>query len=446
MQKLIFLTCFLLSQTLSAQTEKIISGPMIGYIEHREALVWIELAKDVDWATLKYHVKDNQDTEREAMPDITFNGEYRTVKFTLTNLQMNTVYDYDIYIDDEKVNILVPTSFKTKELWEWRKPAPDFSFLIGSCFYINDMTYDRPGNPYGQNPKILETMGDMPSDFMVWLGDNLYLREADYSSPSGIAYRYSYNFKIPEIQKLRATRANYAIWDDHDFGPDDSDGTFELKETTLQAFKNYWGNKTFGEADNAGTYHKFQWSDAEFFMMDDRYHRTPKQLSDSVNGKPNPDKFIYGQKQLTWLKNSLITSHATFKFIVSGGQLFNSLGTDETFLHYPAECNDLLVFIEQYKISGIIWLTGDRHFTELITYKTPTMRAPMYEYTNSAVTSGVYKPKGQELVNPQRIVGSLLTENNFGRISISGAKNKRQVTIETIDIDGKTRFNYVIKQ
>ncbi len=89
-------------------------------------------------------------------------------------------------------------------------------------------------------------MAATDAQLMLWLGDNTYLREADYTSNSGIYYRYNHTRAIPDLQQLLATKHNYAIWDDHDFGPNDGNSSYELKNTTLQAFKDYWGNKSYG--------------------------------------------------------------------------------------------------------------------------------------------------------------------------------------------------------
>lgn len=424
----------------------VVSGPMLGYIEHREALIWLEVSPEVKTIHIKYWQKNSPQTAKTAMTTPLSIGTYKVAKVRLESLEMNTVYEYEVILNGKKQTFTFATGFKTKELWEWRKDAPDFSFLLGSCFYINDPTYDRPGKPYGKDPRIMETMGNMPSDFMLWLGDNLYLREADYSSATGIAYRYSYNFKQPQMQKLRATRANYAIWDDHDYGPNDSDGKFELKETTLAMFKAYWGNKTFGEPDNQGIYHKFRWSDCDFFCMDDRFYRSSNYLPDSTNGKPNPFKQFYGRKQLDWLKNSLISSDASFKFIVTGGQMLNKMADKECFVHYPSEWNELIDFIVENKISGVIFISGDRHFSEMQVMKRNDFY-PLFDFTCSAVTSGVHDiSKTPEMRNPTRIAGSLLLENNFGKINVSGAKGDRKVQFETFDINGTSRWKFVISE
>ena len=448
MRKLLFFVGVFMALPFIGFAQKLlISGPMLGYVEHREALVWLEVSPEVKKVEIRFQKQGRPETTKSTFYKDPLSMTYNPIKVRLENLDMNAIYEYSVWLNDRKMDFPFPTTLKTKKIWEWREPAPDFSFLVGSCFYINDTLYDRPGKPYGQDPRILETMGNMSSDFMLWTGDNLYLREADYSSPSGIDYRYSYNFRFPQMQKLRATRANFATWDDHDYGPNDSDGKYELKEYTLSTFKKYWGNKSFGESDNAGVYNKFRWSDCDFFVMDDRYHRSADDYPDSIAGKVNPMKQFYGRKQLEWLKNSLTASDGAFKFIVSGGQMLNPMAKDkECLMAYSAEWLELMNFITDNKIKGVIFITGDRHFTEMIKYE-PKGFYPLYEYTCSAVTSGIANiSRSTEFTNPMRVQGSLLMENNFGKISISGAKNERVATFETVDIDGKSRWTFSISQ
>ena len=49
------------------------------------------------------------------------------------------------------------------------------------------------------------------------------------------------------MQPLLARTHNYAIWDDHDFGPNDSDRSSAIKAITLEAFKDSWPNPSYGQ-------------------------------------------------------------------------------------------------------------------------------------------------------------------------------------------------------
>ena len=77
--------------------------------------------------------------------------------------------------------------------------SPDFRLATGSCTYINEPELDRPGKPYGGDYQIFDAMVAQKPDLMVWLGDNAYLREADWSTRTGIYHRYSHTRSAPEL-------------------------------------------------------------------------------------------------------------------------------------------------------------------------------------------------------------------------------------------------------
>ena len=370
-------------QSVPANEKPLVSGPMLGYVEHREALIWLETHPQIRQISIKYRPKGSAGAFMEQTADnqCIYNN-YCPLKIVLPNLEMDTQYEYELHLDGVKQKFDFPLAFRTKRLWEHREDPPEFSFVMGSCAYFNDTPSDRPGKPYGQETAIFEALRQQPSDFMLWLGDNTYYREVDWSSPSGIYYRNQRDRSHPDLHELFASRPHYAIWDDHDFGPNDSNYSYELKETTLAAFRQYWGNKSYGEAENAGIYGKFTWGDAEFFLLDNRYHRSHDKLPDEVNGKPNPNKHHFGERQLEWLKNGLLSSNATFKFIVSGGQILNTVNKYESLHHYKYEYDELLSFITDRKINGVLFLSGDRHLTE-INRITPDGFYTLYDITSS---------------------------------------------------------------
>lgn len=443
MKKILLFTTLLFCNEIFAQ---IVAGPLLGYVEHREAAIWIEVDQKVGKVGVEYWPKNNNNSKAVIYYKGELKNKYNPLTIILPDLQMNTAYQYQFEIDGKALFPSRVYEFKTKDLWEWRKPAPDFKFLFGSCVYLNDSLYDRPGKPYGQDPSILEKMADTEADFNIWCGDNLYLREADYSSASGIAYRYSHDRATKEYQRVLAARPNYAIWDDHDYGPDNSNQSYELKNSTYTCFKNYFPQRNYGNNAQDGIYQTFMYSDAQFFMMDDRFYRSANELPDMVDGKPNLDKVFYGKQQLEWLKNALLSSKAVFKFIINGGQILNPNADKECLRSYTAEFNELINFIKTNKVEGIIFLTGDRHFTEM--HKISTAGCyDLIDFTSSPITSGVYAvDKTKESVNPTRVEGSLFIGNNFSRIGVSGPKNERKVTFETLDQKGEKKWEYSISQ
>ncbi len=442
MKYVLFLTSFIaIIKFLPAQdTTLLIAGPMLGYIEHTEALIWLQVTPRVKEIEIRYW----KNTDPSDKKSLKYNGKlgesFNPEKLVLRNLEMNTTYSYAIILNGKVQKFPYPVSFNTKIIWQHRMAAPDFTFIFGSCNYINDYLHDRPGVPYGRDYRIFDSMANTNADFMLWTGDNIYLREADWTSESGIYYRNTYTRKCRNLQRLLTSHPNYAIWDDHDYGPNNANKSFELKNVTLQAFKEFWGNQTYGEQDNPGIYGKFSWSDCDFFLLDDRFYRSDEDLNDSIA------KTFLGDKQMEWLKNALLSSKATFKFIASGSQVLNPINDFECYRHYEREFNELMMFLRDQKITGVLFLSGDRHFSEIIKEEMEGMY-PLHDITSSALTSGTFAKfsETKEFQNPYRAVANAVTEQNYIKVSIAGEKKNRIATIKAITIDNKTAWEYQIK-
>lgn len=426
------------SEQSKKSSGKLIAGPMLGYAEHREIALWVQ-TESVQEITLKYKAINSGSWESiKTKPDA-----FGIVQFFPSLLTPGTTYTYQILLDGKPWKCKDELKFKTKVLWEWRSPAPDFTFLLGSCLYINDSAYDRPGKAYGASSEILRFMKATPADFMLWLGDNTYLREADYSSKAGIAYRYKHTRSDSNLQGLLRTMPNYATWDDHDFGDNDGNSSYGLKKFSREQFKAYWPNKSYGDNEE-GIYHSFTWSDAEFFLCDDRWFRDASEM-DELDGK----KAMLGTKQLEWLKNKLVHSKATFKFIVVGGQVLNKNTDKESYNLFKKEREEILSFLVQQKISGVVFLSGDRHHTEILREDAlkDKLGYSLFDITSSPLSSGVSNVlKTEEAKNPQRVPNTLTVEQNYCSIKISGKKGERVMLVTCHDKNGLVKWGYQISE
>ena len=435
------IACFIF---IKGYAQPLISGPWAGNVELRTAVVCMEVAPNVKKVAVRYFPVE--DTAKQKI--VVFRGalgkSFNPVKVELNGLDFNTTYRYSIILDGKTFNLPFETKFTTKDLWEYRKPAPDFSFLTGSCAYFNEPKYDRPGKPYGGDSSIFETMANTPAAFHLWLGDNWYAREVDYSSVWGLNYRASHDRAQPVLQKFMAQMPQYAIWDDHDYGPNDAGAAYIFKNESRQIFKNYWANPSCGE-DGRGIYTKFSYGDVDFFLTDDRFFRSEEELPDSIDGKPNKEKHYFGTKQMEWLTNALLFSKATFKIIVTGSQVLNPMNKYESMKHYPYEYNQLMKFLDDSKIPGVIFLTGDRHHSEVI--KLPRANAyPLIDITVSPYTSGVSKVKDEETNNPYREINTLVEAQNFAKISVAGKKKERELKVEFIGTKGEKLSEWKIEE
>lgn len=418
----------------------IISGPMLGPVELRDAKVWVEVEKDAKSVALQYSRKSITSNPMipgsRRMATILYKGElgrdFNPVQFTIGGLEPNTTYEYTIVVNGRPTN--AAGQFTTKDLWQWRKPAPDFSFLTGSCFYVNERVYDRPGNPYGKDSSIFEAMAKENSAFMLWLGDTWYTREVDYFSEWGLWYRASHDRAARILQPFLKAMPHFATWDDHDYGPNDIGASYVLKDVSRKVFNSYFCNPSAGE-NGQGIYTMTSWGDVDIFITDNRWWRSAEALNDSVNGKPNPEKRMLGKQQMEWLKNSLLYSMATFKIIVVGSQVLNPVSPYNKWTNFPAEYLEFMTFLEEQKINGVLFLTGDRHHSEIIKVSRPGTY-PLYDITVSPLTSGTHSFGQAESNNPHRVFG-LDKLQNYGKITISGTRGNRKLNIEFLGIKGE---------
>ncbi len=431
------LALFLSFSQLFAQKNLLQSGPMIGYSEMFEVMLWVQTKKETDVKIIYYEV--NSDNKKHTTNTVVTKKENAfTAHLLADEVEPGHIYNYDLYINNKKINFNYKTQFKTPGLWKWRTDAPDFSFAAGSGAYINEAKYDRPGKGYGGDYQIYESIADKKPDFMLWLGDNIYLREPDWNTKTGILHRYTNTRSTKEMQRLLATMSNYAIWDDHDFGPNDSDKSFWNKNETLEGFKLFWANPSYGIADIKGAITYFNREDCDFFLLDNRYYRDPDKLI-------SDNKTQLGKKQKEWLKNALTYSNAKFKFVVIGGQFLTTGGAYEVFTNYAysAERTEIIEFIYKQNIKNVIFLTGDRHHSEISVLKNKN-KPSIYDITISPLTSH-HASENKDEINSLRVKGSLINQRNFAVLSVQGTGNNRILKIKFYDSDGKSIYEYEIK-
>ena len=437
MNKLAFLFVFISFSSVFSQNNILQSGPMVGYCEMTEAVIWLQTTEKAS-VKVEYFAVDNP-------KQLFYSDVYRplveegfTCHVILDQLKPGKKYNYTIFIDNKKVVLPYETSFSSKKLWQWREDAPDFTVAFGSCNYVNEPELDRPGKGYGSEHEIFGSIASKNPDIMIWGGDNMYLREADWDSKTGIYHRSTHSRSIKEIQPLLAKTQNFAIWDDHDYGNNDSDRSFYNKYVTQKAFRDFWANKSYGidSSQKEGTFSTFNWGDAQFFLLDDRFFRSP---NDRLTG----DKTMLGSQQFEWLIDALSGSKANFKIIVIGGQVLNPIPDSENYGHYLTEKVKLFKELLDNKIKGVLFLSGDRHFAELSKMDRANTY-PIYDWTVSPFTSGIVSNKAEKEDNPYKVEGSSFFTHNFGIISFAGNKENRQMKLTLFDKDGAELWQKVI--
>ncbi len=282
---------------------------------------------------------------------------------------------------------------------------------------------------------IWEALARERPDCFLFIGDNMYLPSRASGFPDGREavvklYRdyYDRQMRVPEFQSFLRLTPVFAIWDDHDYGPNNSDRTWRWKDVAMHTLSEYFPNE-YGLPDARGCFYRFSWGDLDFFMLDDRTFRDP-------NEDP-ARKTMFGRRQLTWLKEELRRSKATFKIIAGGNQMLSDTHRYEGWgVQFRPERDAFLEWIWSEAIDGVIFLAGDRHIAELVRKRDPRGRgADLWELTSSPLAN-VHYALAANIANPDRV--ALYADGvNAGLLHFDTAADPPRVEFRVIDANGE---------
>ena len=106
----------------------------------------------------------------------------------------------------------------------------------------------------------------------------------------------------------------------------------------------------------------------------------------------------------------------------------------ENFAQFPEERELLFKEIDELDIRGVIFLTGDRHNSELSKMKLPGGNW-VYDVTVSPLTSGSYDHTDEP--NNLREPGTMVGVRNYGVLEVTGPRKERVLTLTVNDASGK---------
>ena len=428
----------------AAASAALTAAPVAGHLTHDSVRLWLQ-ASTSTVATLIFWPEPGRESDARKLDIQLLDKNACSAIAEIRGLAADARYRFTLQLDGQSTGLM--RSFRTAPL---PGAAPSaFRIYLGSCAYTEAMSPN--GNPYGDEFHIFDTIaGKMQADslphLMLWLGDNLYFRpkgkflgEADYSGVARMEARYREVREKDMFQKLFAATHHYAIWDDHDYGPNDSDASYAFKGETLKLFRRYWPNPESGLPDVPGTFGVARYGDVHFFLLDDRYHRSPNVSPDG------PGKTMFGARQIEWLKQRLAAApRSSIKVVAGGSQFWNRATRFEGWHHFRTERDAFAAWLARERIEGVVFLSGDRHFGELLKVERAGAY-PLYEFTSSPLTS---RPPARidkaDRANPDVVPGTLVVKRQFGLIRVSGPGDERRVAFEARDSEGELLWRHEI--
>ena len=207
---------------------RVMQGPMIGAPGPSHFTVWARVSGSLPVQVEYSADRDFVDTKRTA-PLVASAANDFIVVTRVEGLRPGTRYYYRVLVDGI-VDRYQPTPYATVTAPEG---AADFRVAFGSCArYV----WDR-------EQRIFDGVISQSPDLFFWLGDNVY---ADTEAPEMIADELRRQRNVERMQPLIRSVPQLAIWDDHDFGYNNSDGTSPGKREALAVFNRYWPNPSSG--------------------------------------------------------------------------------------------------------------------------------------------------------------------------------------------------------
>lgn len=421
------------TQALAQNHDADLASMMLGHVGSTEAKIWIQSDAEAD-AHLVYWPTQAPENKLNTATVHLSDAQFLTHTFVLKDLKPTQEYQYAVYFGQTR-QTPEPLSFKT--ITPSTQALGPLHFLVGSCYYLDDPLMTLFQFSYGGDIEIFETMAKETADAMIWTGDNIYFAPFDLSNRYNMNQRYKKQRQHPALKDFLVKMPHYAIWDDHDFGPNNSSRRFSGANAATELFKAYWANPRYGSIGGPGIYFSQRWQDVEFIVTDNRTYRDPNNFPDPMT------RSFFGRTQMDWMKNKLLGSDATFKVIVIGSPVFNRY-YNESFMQATGEYEDLMRFLNEKKIEGVVFLSGDRHHSDLTKMERPGAY-PFYNFVNSPLTSQPTKILSDAEMNDSwRVPGSLFRQRNYGKLRIEGPPEARVLHLDTLNNQGERLWTYAI--
>lgn len=225
-----------------------------------------------------------------------------------------------------------------------------FSFLFGSCLNQID----------GKGEGTMETMASVDADFNLFLGDTVYYLPFDLGSKEAMAKPWMKNRNLAGFRKMGGKRPLLALWDDHDFGPNNADASFEGRDLTRAMFLEQFPRQlNTSLQQREGIYSSTKIGNTRFILLDNRTFRDP-------TGRFFPAGSYLGEEQLRWFEEQVSLRDYEFLVVAGGSQFFAPNPLKETYSRHQEEFSKFRGFLREALTTPIIFMSGDIHMTEVI--------------------------------------------------------------------------------
>lgn len=346
------------------------------------------------------------------------------VSVEVGGLEPATRYYYDIELNGSRVLEAVQ-SFRTFP----RGPA-SFKFTFGNSLRLNRLNQSGMLASIQEEPLFFLNTGDLHYRDLVMT----------YAAPYREAIQAVYDTPVHRLT-MRDTPLVY-MWDDHDFGPDDSDRTAPGRELALRAYRQMVPHYPLVFAgDDAPITQAFTVGRVRFILTDLRSARSPKTDSDG------PEKTMLGQRQRDWFLAELESSsktHALVFWISTVPWIQPAKARSDQWGGFAEERRLIADWIAEHQIGNLVIIGGDAHSLSVDDGshadfssagnmpRVPELIASPLDNDSTSVKGGPYSHGVYEAPKGENVYGlvEVIDEGQSITMVFSGKNNRHETIIE----------------
>jgi hypothetical protein len=257
--------------------------------------------------------------------------------FTVSGLEPDTLYYYAIAEGDH-----VDQGRRGTVRTLAQGPA-SFTIALGSCIQT------------GSNGAVFDQIRAANPLFFLIPGDFQYDNIAR-DSMDAFEHTYEANLLQPAQQALYLTAPTVYVWDDHDYGGDNSDRTSISRESAWQAYRRYVPHGELANPDTGPINFAFTQGRVRFVVVDGRSARDPA---------GTPDRSMLGDEQIAWLKSEFLAARdagLAIAWVNTVPWIDKADDAKDTWGGFAEERHALAQFIAANGLTDrIVMLSGDAH-------------------------------------------------------------------------------------
>lgn len=286
---------------------------------------------------------------------------------------------------------------------------------------------------YSEHFEIWNALAKKNPEYLLLIGDNVYADKKEKSGssleadPESIWQRYiDTRLSIPLFFQEKLIPV-HAVWDDHDYGDNNSGRDFQHKEASREIFEAFMAQDLSDDEweKGYGVGGLLSLGVFNLYFLDGRFYRAAEK-----------DGTHLGLDQSAWLSKKL-KEETNPSLLIKGDQFF---GGYHGFESYEGNHGlDFSRFVDELKKlnTPFIFVSGDRHLSEIMQFPRPLFGKPSFEITSSPIHAKMYPDTTDK--NPWRVIANRSLPN-FTMIRNLAVDDHWFLNVENIGEKGNVIF------